>query len=585
MLNNYSIKKKLTFVYIICIILPIIITNATFIGIAIANYQKEQMNIAENTSERLIYNINSVIDSTVSISNYLETDRNLDEFLQRNYLNASEYYEEFHKINALNLMGYYYTSQYVEDIQIYVDNETITNGKNYFKLSSIIEKEWYNKFLDNGEKMMLLVHYDTHNLYEQGYTKKVSLIKRLDNFYSSKNNVVLKIDIDYDLLKTYVENESFLGSIDIISNDEVILTSEKSSNSDNFQVVDANKNYMFTETFGVINNEWTISIVFDENDIFTILEQYNMLILLIILLNFIIPTVAIYFINKSLTERIGVLDSQMKLVQSEKYEEVSLDEGSDEIGNLIRTYNTMISRIKWLMEVVIRKNFEKKELDISKKQAELNALQSQINPHFLFNVLESIRMHSLIRGEQKTSEIIEKLASFMRRSLHWESDLISIKEEMKSVNEYLNIQKYRFSDRVDFYLHIIPECEQIKVPKFSIVTFVENACVHGIEKKAEGGIISVVVTKVSNELLIQITDTGLGIDEEKLNNIRKNIENANIDMLNTGKSIGILNSTIRLKLYYKNDVSVDIESVYGIGTEVLLTLPILSDEEILDGQN
>ena len=188
----------------------------------------------------------------------------------------------------------------------------------------------------------------------------------------------------------------------------------------------------------------------------------------------------------------------------------------------------------------------------------------------MFNALESIRMHSLIKKENETAEMVEYLAMMQRGYVDWNSDVISIEEEMKFIHAYLELQKYRFGDRLSYHISVSPECSDIKIPRLSIVTFVENACVHGIEKKTEPGWIFVSVYPEDEKTVIQIEDTGRGLDDEARENIRFKMENASLDLIKAGKSIGITNACLRLKMMTEMRVSFDIESTLGEGTTVTI---------------
>lgn len=120
---------------------------------------------------------------------------------------------------------------------------------------------------------------------------------------------------------------------------------------------------------------------------------------------------------------------------------------------------------------------------MERQNAELLALHSQINPHFLFNALESIRMHSLLKNEYETADMVEKLALMQRQYVEWGNDSVEIRREMGFVRAYLGLQKYRFGERLSYSLEVEEDCLDIKIPKMTVVTFVENACVHGIEER------------------------------------------------------------------------------------------------------
>ena len=160
------------------------------------------------------------------------------------------------------------------------------------------------------------------------------------------------------------------------------------------------------------------------------------------------------------------------------------EDGKDEISSMIRNYNRMVERTNGLIETVYKNKIREQEILVGRKNAELLALHSQINPHFLFNVLESIRMHSILKKENETADMVSKLAVMQRQYVEWGNDSVSIFQEIEFVKAYLALQKYRFGERLNYDIEVDRECENFKIPKITIVTFVENACVHGIESKS-----------------------------------------------------------------------------------------------------
>ena len=217
---------------------------------------------------------------------------------------------------------------------------------------------------------------------------------------------------------------------------------------------------------------------------------------------------------------------------------------------------------------------KEQEILVGRKNAELLALQSQINPHFLFNALESIRMRSLLKEENETADMVEKLAIMQRQYVDWGNDSVEIEQELEFVKAYLSLQKYRFGDRLNYNLEIDPECAQIRIPKLTIVTFVENACVHGIESKASPGWIFVRAYKREEQLCIEIEDTGSGIEEQKLYQMQHDMQNADIEMLKNKKSVGMLNACLRLKMYTEDHVCFEIEGEEGVGTWITICIPM-----------
>ena len=166
---------------------------------------------------------------------------------------------------------------------------------------------------------------------------------------------------------------------------------------------------------------------------------------------------------------------------------ISYVRGKDEIGSLMRNYNRMVARTNELIQIVYKNKIKEQEMLVERQNAELLALHSQINPHFLFNALESIRMHSLLKNEYETADMVEKLALMQRQYVEWGNDSVEIRREMEFVRAYLGLQKYRFGERLSYSLEVEEDCLDIKIPKMTVVTFVENACVHGIEAKTAPG--------------------------------------------------------------------------------------------------
>jgi two-component system sensor histidine kinase YesM len=286
------------------------------------------------------------------------------------------------------------------------------------------------------------------------------------------------------------------------------------------------------------------------------------------------PTILIYFVGKSISKRLLLITSYVGKAEKEQFEVIDIKEGDDEIGKLIHRYNLMVSRIKELIEVVFKGQAEKQSLELAKKNAELKAVQSQVNPHFLFNTLESIRMRSLIKKEEETSDIIGELAILFRKSMSWGDDYITVEEEMSFIDNYIHIQRYRFGDKIKYYHYVMDECKKCLVPKLSISTFIENACIHGIETTDKEGVISLTITKNEEHLLVEISDNGKGMDEQRLDELRRMIAHADSNMLYESKSTGVLNSYLRLKMYSDGNIIFDIDSKPESGTDIMIRLPL-----------
>ena len=279
-------------------------------------------------------------------------------------------------------------------------------------------------------------------------------------------------------------------------------------------------------------------------------------------------------IEETIDKRINKLGEAFSGNSTDKFQPISDIEGNDEISLLMSNYNNIVKINNNLINTLYKDKLREQENDLARKNAELLALQSQINPHFLFNALESIRMHSLLRGEDETADMVEKLAVMERQNVEWGNDLVTIKKETESIEAYLYLQSYRFGDRLSFDIDIEKDCENYMIPKLTLVTFVENACVHGIEAKSSAGWIFVRVYKKNDDLCMEVEDTGGGMSDAEIASLVKNIDNVSIEQIKGKKHVGILNACLRLKMHSENEAVITIDSEVGVGMCVLIRVPL-----------
>ncbi len=218
-----------------------------------------------------------------------------------------------------------------------------------------------------------------------------------------------------------------------------------------------------------------------------------------------------------------------------------------------------------------------------KTEAELHALQNQINPHFLYNTLEIIRSRALVQGNGDVAEMVESLALQFRYCINRSGEMATLQEELDHVRNYLLIQRYRFGDHFR-YQELIEEKDGAilgsKLPVMTLQPIVENALLHGVNPRVEGGCITLRVRATSRRLHIAIEDDGVGIPEEELQRVRRALlENTPAGYQRAGGShslgIAMRNVNQRIRFYFGENYGVDITSTQGVGTSVFVTLPLL----------
>ncbi|WZL82611.1 histidine kinase [Vallitaleaceae bacterium 9-2] len=263
-------------------------------------------------------------------------------------------------------------------------------------------------------------------------------------------------------------------------------------------------------------------------------------------------------------------------------------DSQDEVGVLADSFNIMSQSINSLVsdlkqKVIIEKKLHEEELHLLQmkqllKDSQFQALQSQINPHFLFNTLNTISRTAMFESAEDTLKLTQALAQLFRYKLRNDKSMIPIKEELDIIDEYVYLQQVRFKERLEYERIVEPSCEKILVPIFTLQPLIENAIIHGIEPKIKGGKIRVRIYQQEQYnkvyVVMQIMDSGIGMDKERLKEVLK------FDTINN-RSIGVNNVYQRFKLTFQNKCSFKILSKKNMGTFIEMKFEIENQESEL----
>jgi len=277
-----------------------------------------------------------------------------------------------------------------------------------------------------------------------------------------------------------------------------------------------------------------------------------------------------YQVPRSITKPLQKLNEVTQQVAEGNLAVRSDVQTGDEVGVLSDSLNTMIDKINALLEQVTKEQ-------VRLRKAEFELLQSQINPHFLYNTLDAIIWLAEAGEQKKVVSMVRSLSEFFRTSLNRGKDIIYIKEELLHVRSYLEIQQVRYQDILNYEIDVPEELDKYLIPKITIQPLVENALYHGIKNKRGSGRIIIRGREENRKLILEIEDDGIGISKERLWQVNDGIRKKIL----TGKDIyGLYNVNERIRLNFGEEYGIRIESVYGEGTKVLVILPCL--EEIFE---
>lgn len=367
-------------------------------------------------------------------------------------------------------------------------------------------------------------------------------IARLD----SVNKYLSNLRIYVDRIEENLQKESrYEDNMEIWENDVQIVTS---------LVGDTMSQYIYYEVRGIQQSRAAYQTFFMNLVRFSLLGM-GLLLLLVIILS--------YYIPRSITMPITRISRVTNQVAKGNLSVRAAAESGAEARMLSDSLNAMIDKINELLDQVTTEQ-------IRLRKAEFELLQAQINPHFLYNTLDTIVWLAEAGDQKRVVSMVGNLSDFFRTSLNQGKDIISIREELAHVRSYLEIQQVRYQDILRYEITVPEDLYEYKIPKITIQPLVENALYHGIKNKRGQGTITITGERSENGFVLYVRDNGIGMTQERLNEVRAGIQKLSY----TGKEIyGLYNVNERIRLNFGETYGISIESTYGEGTCVSIGLP------------
>lgn len=590
-ISNMKMHRKLLLSYLVVVLIPILIIGSIFIA-QTKNIIMDYINhINEIAINQVKTNTISSFNSYIKASDNILTEFKLIEMLTKEYGSSSEYLNSYVDDIMLQVNKLLLVMPDSVRISFFSTNKTIIPDNNvvFFANDVIVEQGWYKDAIGaNGSNIISLPYLNIDG-------KTVFSISRVlnTNFYS-KESIVMRIEVPLDKIDSLIKEESKNKIILLLDDKNRIFTlSLLNSSAISYDIGDSfelkgtileNGQALINDEIYIVNEKqladvgvlagWKIVSVISPDTIMSDINRTVRYILLICLATAGITVIMILLFSFKLTSRLRSLTESMRKIKKEdSLEFFSGYDDRDEIGELSRSFEEMIKRLNNLINEVYLTKLKVKDLELEKKEAEINALQSQINPHFLFNTMESISMNSLNKGDLETADIIRSFSKLLRRSIEWGNDTTTLKNELDLVWDYLKIHKFRHKNKFLFDISIDQSLLNISIPKFILQPVVENAMLHGLELKEDQGLLRIYAQTVGDDLEIIVEDNGLGIEQNVLKNIQSIIENGKNGASNPGQRIGLLNVHQRLRLYYGEQYGIKISSVLNAGTKVIIMLP------------
>ena len=594
---NLSLQTKFTIALISIVVLPAFLTVFLFYGklynMVVSNTIRQEQDASAKTAPLIERTMDTILATTRNITGQTF-------FQELFYMPVSDSAKELassnHAIDFKNAIRRLTTDSIVTDVRIYVDFpeelETLDDDPNTENILAPISQAkgtyWYGIFQGNRENQEMfcpsfyLGSQEKKNYGDMAYICPLSLY-----YHSNAYKAYLAIYFSDSKLNSILsDNLSLEGSVSYIVNerDAIVATSDQSlsgiyrldydtikesfMSSNNFIERNILDTKVYAGFYSISNTDWFMVTILPAPPL---IHESNHLMLQIALLYAGFLVLALIFANvlaHSITGRLSSVIRQMQTVRHGPPTPMESPQAHDEIGDLIDTYNYMTRKMYELMEKQAK---AAEDLRI----AEFNSLQAQINPHFLYNTMDMINWMALQGQTEEISHAVQSLSRFYKLTLSRKKGISTIARELEHVTIYVQLQNMRYHDSIELITDIPDELSEYQIPKLTLQPVVENSILHGIlEKESKSGTIVITGWMENEDIVLLISDDGVGIPPEILSTILSGKGNSQ----SGGTNIAVYNTHRRLQILYGKDYGLIYSSNPGEGTEVEIRFPAHREE-------
>jgi two-component system sensor histidine kinase YesM len=586
-----NIRTKLI-LYFLVPFLVTFITIMLIINTIISNDMEESaINSTLQSIRQANVNVENSLRNTENIINLVSRERQIFEFL--NFKDEDDMAATSKVVSDIRIFLYGITEFYpeIKGIGIISKNDLLLSNEMYRIVNEpLIEEDWYKECVENPNSLIIKVHPLNRNLtHHVGLSsdQTISLLKSIIDPATGQPAGIVIADMSTNFIEKNIVNiqHGKKGFIYFIDKEGKVVYSpinyivprvnpewfkdkssgifEKTIQDDKLQFIYETSGYTDFKIVGVFSLEETLRQV----------QAFRNILIVILSFVTIFSIGFAMFISSSIAKPIRKLRELMKRAENGDFTTYFNVQYHDEIGQLGKSFNTMITEIKNLINIVFKEQRSKRKL-------ELIALQSQINPHFLYNTFDTIHWMLKKYGAKDVMEVIQALTDLFRISLSSGREIIKLSEEIKHVASYLKIQKVRYEDMMEYEIHMEDDAGDLFIPKIILQPLVENAIYHGIKNKNAAGRIWVHAKIDEERLIVTVEDDGVGIPDDKLNEINDALK------AETGSTIGygLYNVNKRISLAFGKEYGLHLTHSNKGGTLVTVKMPVIRTLEVSENE-
>ncbi|WP_163583264.1 cache domain-containing sensor histidine kinase [Gracilibacillus saliphilus] len=589
-INNIPIRYKLISHFLLISILPIFCL-ALLISWTVERVMEEQVN--DNTMQ-LIGKVNESFEFYISnLQSYtymIANNEDVEQFLGQG--EEAAFSDNKYDIQRY-LRNFTTVSSEVAGIMVINDEGEYVSNELYAPSTiDLTETSWYQEAVNNNGIFKIIGRPDGRRLNSiVDYTNEdvITVVRAVIDPFTEQVHGVVLIDLKRRAIAETVKDvtlgkSGYLMVIDdkgqsiyqpnqpIVSQIPFKWVSEQQSGD--FSKTIKGEKFQFIYQRSPFANWVTVGVFPTEETIFGLREiNFYLVIFIFIIMFFGIPVS--YFLSHSISKPIVQLVSFMKKAEDGDLKVRYKEKRFDEIGLLGRSFNTMLTKLNGLMHLTERQERQKRD-------AEFRSLQANINPHFLYNTLDTIQWMARKQKADDVAEVVESLAKLFRIGLSKGRDIITLAKEIDHIESYLKIQKTRYREKLNYDIKVEESITNKAILKFILQPIIENAIYHGIKERRGAGHINIEAKSLDGNLLIKISDDGKGMPPKQLSDMREAlaesiIQTENPEETRNKKGYGMLNVQARIQLTHGPDYGLTIESQEDVGTTITILLPIMNN--------
>lgn len=551
-------------------LIPLIILFCYITFVYGRSMQQEKKLSNELIQESYVNELDIMLQKIEFISNICY-DPAVQKLLDEPYYSQAQFY------NTRQFLFKYFTAKVdlfkiidsLQSISIEINSKQIFNIKGENRLPVSRRKEINKHLLDYYKYQTIVPIEEGSKVYV--YSRAIRSVNNYGNnigtFY-----IVLDLKSSFDQFEEYTERtHSFFT---LTNKEGVVLYTNYKGGSEVKQLSEEQLKAYHIVEYPLNHLGLTVTYYDQVKQIMQPINQLRNLTLMMIVLTYI----SIFIISRKVTEQLvspilKLKERTEKVKQGDYSREVMKQGQSDELGELQQSFDEMTAQIDFLVNEVYSRQ-------LSEKEAIINSLTAQINPHFLYNTLDMVKSMAEIEGIEEIGEITKALSLLFRYVTKTNQPIVTVQEEVANLENYIKIIDARFGKKIEFNIQVDQDIRQYTIIKLCLQPLVENSITHGLKQRNGMGKITIEIKKEDSFLVIKQYDNGEGMQEEALKQLQQNIETSAETITTSGQGIGLYNINRRLKLYYGETYGLKLKSDKGEGMMVIIKIPLSLEREM-----